>query len=175
MCTDLRCTCRSSSEVAAIASDEAGSTTQHLQFRGIINTSGGGFASCRGASDGGGTDWIPEHVTSFKVRVRGDGQRYKMTLQTVETVPQRTIFQQDFDTPDGQLVDLVLPLSRFSLASRGTPVASAPPVPTEIVGVGFMLSLLTSDGQPNPCFRDGPFVLDVHDITAGTESHAHAK
>ncbi len=140
-----------------------------IRFEGIINTDGGGFASTRGVPESGAELGLSEG-SGFVVEARGDGNRYKLTLQTHQTHRNPGVsYQHDFVTSGrSETEHHHLPLSGFKLQRRGVPIAAPPPRIDEIVGVGFMLSIKTADGKPSG-LKSGPFSLEVATIKATTD------
>jgi len=145
---------RSTSQVESVGNS--------LRFTGLINTNGGGFASCRTEAK------VPPGSKHVKLRVRGDGKLYKFTLRDGLGGP---TFQHDFLTSpsaaNGESEEHVLPLSEFLPSYMGR--MPAQPVPldlSQMAQAGFMLSLKTSRGEPNPAFGEGefPFSLVVEDM-----------
>ena len=144
---------RSTSQVESVGNS--------LRFTGLINTNGGGFASCRTEAR------VPPGSKHVKLRVRGDGKLYKFTLRDGLGGP---TFQHDFLTApasNGESEEHILPLSDFLPSFMGR----MPPQPvsmdlSQMAQAGFMLSLKTSRGEPNPAFGEGefPFSLVVEDM-----------
>lgn len=115
-----------------------------LQFRGELNTNGGGFASIRtepAALDIGTHDGL-------KLKVRGDGRTYKLRVATTGS---DFAYMAEFPTRRGEWVIIDLPFSTFLPSSRGRKLDRAPVVPSEITTIG----LLIADKL------DGEFALDV--------------
>mmetsp|Transcript_845 Transcript_845/g.1398 ORF Transcript_845/g.1398 Transcript_845/m.1398 type:complete len:226 (-) Transcript_845:290-967(-) len=133
-------------------------------FTGMINTTGGGFASFRTLGDEKSLGLASE-AEALVVKAEGDGQRYKATLHTADSwsmsVPS---WSQDFVAATGRQTHR-LPLRRFIPSRQGRVMHGLPPLdPAAVTGLGFSLSLYTADGKPNPDFTDGPFRLVVHSI-----------
>lgn len=131
-----------------------------LVFRGNINTRGGGFASAR--STGGALDQVLDGATALKVRCRGDGKRYMITLRTGSD--ESLAYCHDV-LAQGD-VEVVLPFDAFIASWRGQPRRAAPLRGSDIQSVGVLLSLRSMDGSPNREFGDGPFEFFLRDVAA---------
>lgn len=141
--------------VGKVESSQSGTS---LKFSGTINTNGGGFASCRAPCV------IPSDAKGVRLKVRGDGRLYKCTLRTGRAGP---TFQHDFATAAGSTVEVCgaeqvhdLPFEDFMPSIRGRSV-DAHLVLTDVTEIGFMLSLKTMRGLPNPEFGTGVFNFAV--------------
>ena len=149
-------------------------TTGALRFAGTINTDGGGFCSVRSPIHGG----LPEGTTGIRLRFRGDGKTYKLTLSDgtkSKFGPSRTgSWQHDIPTTrprsspeeeqkpggdgggddDEDWETMVIPFS--ALESSFGPWAKTEAQKairfdvTSVRQIGFMLSLKLSDGSANP-------------------------
>jgi hypothetical protein len=95
----------------------------------------GGFASCRGPVT------FPPRSAALRATVRGDGQRYKLTLRPDDN-PGTGQYQAVFVAPREWQTLRFLP-SDFAASFRGRPV-SAPTV--RLADVRY-LGVLISDGQ----------------------------
>jgi monofunctional biosynthetic peptidoglycan transglycosylase len=127
--------------------------TDGAAFTGHVSLeNGGGFASVRtrpGRYDASG-------ATTFVLRARGDGRRYKLTIRTDDGFDGLQ-YQHPFATAAGEWRDVRLPLSGFHASFRGRRIPDAPPLdPARIRAVGLMIS----DRQA------GPFRLEVAKLTA---------
>jgi hypothetical protein len=124
-----------------------------LVFEGTVSLEqGGGFASIRSAPIR--LDLAP--ADALALRVRGDGQRYKLNLRTDEAFDGVT-WQARFDTVAGAWQEVVLPLSGFAPVLRGRPVPQDGPLqPSRIRTLGFLI------GER----QAGPFRLEVAEIAA---------
>jgi monofunctional biosynthetic peptidoglycan transglycosylase len=115
----------------------------------------GGFASIRS---------LPRRVdlgaySGIEIRVRGDGQRYKLHLRT-DSSSDRLVYRLPFETSDGEWQTLRLPFGRFEPSVRGRIVPDAPPFdPERMTSVGVLIS----DKQ------SGPFRLEIAWIAAYTD------
>jgi len=149
----------SSAAFSALVTSSNEAAAGGLLFEGSINLDGGGFASCRSEVESG---WGLSGE-GFKLVIKGDGNTYKMTLQT-PACQRGMSYQQDFATKAGTIQSIELPISAFGLQSRGQTVESPPPAMSTVHGIGFMLSLKTMGGAPNPTIKNGPFKLEVLDV-----------
>lgn len=126
-------------------------SANRLVFFGNLSLqNNGGFASVRSRSQSLGL----QPGNTIVARVKGDGRRYTLNLY----VPgRRTAFSYRvaFDTPQGQWIDLRVPLDRFVATSFGQTVLNAGPVnPQQVNSIGFLL------GDK----RAGPFRLEVESV-----------
>lgn len=150
-------------------------TIEHgmLHFKGTINTNGGGFTTIRTK--------IPEGLQlgpkGIKLRLKGDGKTYKFVLtdgSPGQGGPRSSKPSWQFDiptTPPDELKEVEIPFDQL-LPSFGPRTPSNPSQykfdATEMNEMGFMLSLMRSDGSSNPkeTFGEGifPFSLTVESI-----------
>ena len=143
-----------------------------ISFSGVINTDGGGFVSTRTDASSKIIS-IPDSATMIKVEVRGDGQLYKILLSDGSRGGPGSLsptFQHDFETTPGKWQTVTLKFANFQPSFGGRP-RSRPVAPNtaqlrtqDMRMAGFMLSLRTASGKPNPKFGDGPFRLDVRSM-----------
>ena len=136
-----------------------------LLFTGLINTNGGGFASCRTLGDDKKLGLSGGRRTALLVDASGDGSLYKATLHTADSWEMGTpSWSHDF-LATRERATYRLPLSAFIPSKQGRVVRRGAPLDaSRVTGVGFSLSLYTADGRPNPQFGDGPFSLEVHGV-----------
>ena len=144
-----------------------------LLFTGVINTNGGGFASCR-SDKSVQRFFVPEGATQVVLSVRGDGLQYKLMLSDGSRGgPQSPTptYQLDFTPADIPFEEVSLPLSSFLPSFGGRPSARPssplPPLRKKAVTTqGFMLSLKTSSGEPNTSYKEEsfPFLLEVRHL-----------
>lgn len=159
--------------------------SDHLHFKGTINTDGGGFASVRAPIP----DGLPENAIAVRIKYRGDGRTYKVLLSDgggggpLSRSPSWQIdVPTDRDDDDGaSWQETTLPLEQFSPSFGGaarsrTLSGDERLVPSEMRELGFMLSLKLSNGEPNPpeTFGDGVFdfslfVASVSPVLSTTE------
>lgn len=117
-------------------------------FEGLVSLENrGGFASVRGS--------IPETDLSVsdgvRIRVRGDGRRYRLVLRNDGRFS-GVNHMQDFQPPAGRWWEVGLPFRGFEPSVQGSRPRHARPLdPSRIKQVGFMIA----DGE------EGPFRLEV--------------
>lgn len=107
-----------------------------MVFAGEVSLeNNGGFASCRGPVV------FPARAAALLLTVRGDGQRYKLTLK-LDDSPGTSQYQAAFVAPrEWQTLHFVA--SDFAASFRGRPVAA----PTLQFADVRYLGVLISDGQ----------------------------
>ena len=134
--------------MGGVSTSRLRSTDGAMVFEGEVSLeNNGGFASFRGPVR------FPEKSTALLVTVRGDGQRYKLTLKVDDSTstPQ---YQAAFVAPrDWQT--LRFEAANFAASYRGRAIV-APIV--RFVDVQY-IGLLVSDKQ------SGPFKIELKDIT----------
>ena len=128
------------------------SSSGFASFRGTVSfDNNGGFASVRSrpeAHDLSGFD-------ALLLRVRGDGKRYGFRLRTATSLD-GVSYQASISPPEGEWVELVLPLEDFEPVYRGRVVPDHPPLDrSRIRTFGLLISR-----------QEGPFQLDVARISA---------
>lgn len=144
----------------------------YLNFKGNINTNGGGFASIRSA--------IPDGIDltsaqGIRLRVNGDGKTYKFFMTDGSSggpMSRNPSWQMDVPTASSNdWQDVEIPFDKLlpSFGPRTPSDASQYKFDSkEMKEMGLMLSLKLSDGSPNPkeTFGDGifPFSLKVESI-----------
>jgi len=129
-----------------------------LEFKGTINTNGGGFCSIRAPFDG-----FPKGATGLRINYSGDGKTYKLTLSSGKPStfgPSRSnpSWQADLVTRRGEKQAITIPFSTLLPSWGGGPLSqpsleeqkAAKLDVSSIHELGFMLSLKLSDGSPNP-------------------------
>jgi len=117
-------------------------------FQGVVSLeNNGGFASVRSLPE----DHRLAGYAGIRLRVKGDGKTYKLTLKTSAALD-GVQYQARFQPPAGAWVSIAIPFSAFVPTVRGRVLGEVPPVdPAAILTVGFMIS----DRQ------EGPFSLTV--------------
>ena len=128
-------------------------TEDHLTFKGVINTNGGGFASLRAPVTKG--ELIS--ATALKLRVKSDGRAYRLLLQTdARYWGARVSFQAPIpETPTGAWAEVEIPMTGWTSSVRGRAVtADFDASKTRTIGI------ILADG------RDGPFELSIAFIEA---------
>jgi len=107
-----------------------------MVFEGEVSLEkGGGFASCRGPLA------FPARSAALRVTVRGDGQRYKLTLK-LDDSPATGQYQASFVAPREWQTLRFVP-SDFTASFRGRPLAA----PSLRLEDARYLGVLISDGQ----------------------------
>jgi len=139
--------------MGGVSTSSFGVTNGIAAFRGEVSLeNNGGFASVRSP--------LVRHelagCEAFVIRVRGDGQRYKLTARTDRSFDS-TLYQVVFATRQGEWAEHRLPMKNFIATFRGRVRADAPALdPAKIISMGFLIS----DKQ------EGPFKLEVAWIKA---------
>jgi len=127
-------------------------TAEGLVFSGEVSLAhNGGFASIRARPRG----YDLAGATALLLRVRGDGQTYKLTLRTDDAFD-GVQYQARFATQAGAWIDVGLPVADFQPTFRGRIVEAPALDPTRI----RIFGLLIADRQA------GPFRLVVESIRA---------
>jgi len=124
------------------------SGSEGLVFAGDLSLeNNGGFASVRRPMP----DGLPEGADRFVVRVRGDGNTYKLRARTNGRFD-GVSYERSFETVAGEVVEVELPLAEFRPVFRGRTVPGQPELAAAAVR---QLGLLISDKQ------EGSFALEV--------------
>jgi len=127
-------------------------TPEGLEFSGVVSlANNGGFASIRARP----REYDLAGATALLLRVRGDGQTYKLALRTNEAFD-GVQYQARFATQAGEWIEVVMPVTDFQPTFRGRRVEASALDPGRIRGFG----LLIADRQA------GPFRLVVESIRA---------
>ena len=123
-------------------------------FAGTVSLdNNGGFASTRATLAGS-----PHGISAFRIRVKGDGNRYSFRARTNRNFdgPSYVI---SFDTKDGEWVELDLPISDFTAQFRGYRIPDSDPlISANIQQIAFLIA----DKQ------EGDFRLEI-DWIAGVQ------
>jgi len=144
-----------------------------LHFQGTINTEGGGFASVRAP-----IEVLSKVTTGIKLKLRGDGKTYKLLLSGGKSSGSpfsgAPSWQADIPTWNKvggeehamQETTISFDTLKPSFGPRSPSKEEASKYtfdPTEMTEIGLMLSLLRSDGSPNPTetFGEGIFPFDL--------------
>ena len=135
--------------MGGISTSRIHATNDALVFEGVVSLEqNGGFASLRGPIS------FPAESAALLLKVRGDGQRYKLTLK-LDDSPGTGQYQADFlASREWQTLRFMPADFRFSF--RGRPVAAPMVRFAEVRYVG----LLIADRQP------GAFKLEVSKVMA---------
>jgi NADH dehydrogenase [ubiquinone] 1 alpha subcomplex assembly factor 1 len=139
--------------MGGVSASQATVTAEGLAFSGVVSlANNGGFASIRAQPHG----YDLAGATALLLRVRGDGQTYKLALRT-EDVFDGVQYQARFATQPGAWIDVELPVTAFQPTFRGRAVPDAPALDPARIRV---FGLLIADRQA------GPFRLVVASIQA---------
>jgi hypothetical protein len=131
-------------------------------FGNVSTANSGGFASVRTRNfspplnlSGG---------TGLELRVRGDGNRYKLMLRS-ESGWDSLAYAASFDTPANGWTTVRIPFSDLRPVFRARTVTTAQPMnSSRIHALQLMLSKFEYDGSLNPHFTPGSFQLTVASI-----------
>ncbi|MEH2066839.1 MAG: CIA30 family protein [Nostoc sp.] len=134
-------------------------------FTGNVSTANsGGFASVRTKNFD-----PPFNLSGYegvKLRVKGDGQRYKIFLRT-DTKWDGIGYSYSFDTVANTWVDIHISFKDLIPVFRAKVVNDAPPIEqSTIYSFQLMLSKFEYDGGLNPKFSPGSFALQLESIKA---------
>jgi len=133
-----------------------------LRFFGVVSLeNNGGFASVRSRP----AVMDLSRYTGVLIRVRGDGKRYALNLETDFQIRAGS-YRCKFATEPAKWVELYFPFSDFQATSFGVKLDRAPSLNTKEIR---SLGLLISDKQA------GPFSLDVEWIRAVAKPPSPAK
>lgn len=134
-------------------------------FAGNVSTANsGGFASVRTKNF-----TPPFNLSGYQgveLRVKGDGQRYKIFLRT-ETAWDGVGYSYSFDTVANTWINIRIPFADLVPVFRAKVVKDCPPIETsKVSSFQLMLSKFEYDGALNPKFTPGGFALQVESIKA---------
>jgi len=147
-----------------------------LEFKGQINTTGGGFCSIRSKI----TNGLPADAIAIRLKLNGDGKTYKLMLSDgSKNMTGGISWQADIPTKDDGVEQTVTILfSELKPTSAGAPrrvnLADVKPlIAADMKEIGLMLSLKLSDGSDNPkeTFGEGIFdfalkVLSIEQVSS---------
>jgi Complex I intermediate-associated protein 30 (CIA30) len=138
---------------------------QRTLFKGNVSVDrGGGFASIRTLNFNPPLDL--SNYQGISLRVRGDGQRYKLILRPSEQWD-GTSYAYSFDTSTNNFTNLRIPFSNLVPVQRAKTIKGAPPLDlSQISSLQIMISKFEYDGGMNPRFRPGEFELELCSIEA---------
>ncbi|MEA5579483.1 CIA30 family protein [Anabaena sp. UHCC 0451] len=134
-------------------------------FAGNVSTANsGGFASVRTKN------FTPainlSGFTGVRLRVKGDGQRYKIFLRT-ETAWDGVGYSYSFDTVANSWIDVNIPFVNLTPVFRAKTVKDSPEIDkSKVCSFQLMLSKFEYDGDLNPKFNPGGFALELESIKA---------
>ena len=106
----------------------------------------GGFASTRATLSA-----TPDGISAFRIRVKGDGNRYSFRARTNGNFDGPAYVIQ-FDTKDGEWIELDLPLKDFTAQFRGYRIPDSDPLVSDNIQ---QIAFLIADKQ------EGAFRLEV--------------
>lgn len=108
-----------------------------LLFSGSISLeNNGGFASIRSLPSD--PDLAGFH--GIRVRVKGDGRTYQFRLRTDRNLD-GVAFKQEFETVEGEWIEVALPFASFVPTFRGRVLTDVPPLdPADVRQLGFLLA-----------------------------------
>jgi uncharacterized protein YbjT (DUF2867 family) len=134
-------------------------------FSGNVSTANsGGFASVRTRNFD-----PPFNLSGYEgveLRVKGDGQRYKLFLRT-DTKWDSLAYSYSFDTVANTWINIRVPFAELVPVFRAKTVNDAPLIESsKINSFQLMLSKFEYDGALNPHFSAGTFALQVESIKA---------
>ena len=123
----------------------------------------GGFAGCRSRAITPPVDL--ELYSGLRIRVRGDGQRYKFIIRD-DYNWNGIAWAFSFDTQKGEWIDINAPFDEFVPTLFARRVPSARFNAKRLTALQLTLSKFEYDDQLNPSFRAGPFCLEIDRIGA---------
>jgi uncharacterized protein YbjT (DUF2867 family) len=134
-------------------------------FSGRVSTdNSGGFASVRTRNFDPTMDLTD--YTGIELRVKGDGQRYKLFIRT-EAAWDGVGYAYSFDTSSNDWMTIRVPFDRLVPVFRAKVVNPSPKFDrTQIRSFQLMLSKFEYDRELNPSFTPGLFTLEVESIAA---------
>jgi Complex I intermediate-associated protein 30 (CIA30) len=133
-------------------------------FSGNVSTdNSGGFASVRTRNFE--PSFNLSNYRGIELRVRGDGQRYKLFVRT-ETRWDGVGYAYSFDTIADQWITIQVPFQDLVPIFRAKTVNDAPLDTTQICSLQLMLSKFEYDKALNPRFTPGLFSIQVESISA---------
>ena len=134
-------------------------------FSGTVSTANsGGFASVRTQNFSPALDL--SQYEGIKLHIRGDGQRYKFILRS-ETQWDGVGYCYSFDTEKDTWIDIQIPFNALIPVFRAKIVRDKAPLNLhQICSLQLMLSKFEYDGELNPKFESGKFILQVQSIQA---------
>lgn len=134
--------------MGGVSTSRFGVETNRAIFSGTVSLeNNGGFASVRSPLQDHGAGAF----STFVVRVKGDGHRYKFTIRTGAGFD-KPQYQASFETRPGEWQELHFPIKDFVPSWRGRVLTGVPPIdPAAPMAIGFLIS----DKQ------SGPFKLEI--------------
>ena len=134
-------------------------------FAGNVSTANsGGFVSVRTRNFD--PPFNLSGYTGVKLRVKGDGKRYKFFLRT-DTQWDSVAYSYSFDTVADTWIDVRVSFTDLIPVFRAKTAKDCPPIDTsKIRSLQLMLSKFEYDSTLNPHFSPGSFALQVESIKA---------
>ncbi|MCY7335050.1 MAG: CIA30 family protein [Chamaesiphon sp.] len=133
-------------------------------FSGNVSTdNSGGFASVRTRNFEPSLNL--SNYRGVELRVKGDGQRYKLFLRT-EAKWDGVGYAHSFDTIANEWMTIQVPFADLVPIFRAKTVSDAPLDTTQICSFQLMLSKFEYDRALNPRFTPGLFSLQIESISA---------
>ncbi len=136
-------------------------------FKGNVSEeNNGGFASVRTRNLEPALDLST--FSGIRLKVKGDGQRFKFTLRDSDAWDAKYQYCLSFDTEPDTWQTIDLPFEEFLPTSRARrlPEGTIPLDRSSIHSLQVMLSKFEYDGELNPSFRPGGFELPIESISA---------
>ncbi|MBD2439510.1 CIA30 family protein [Nostoc sp. FACHB-110] len=151
--------------MGGVSSSNIQLTQNTAVFAGNVSTANsGGFASVR--TKNFDPPFNLSGYTGVELRVKGDGQRYKMFLRPDATWDGLG-YSYSFDTVADTWINIRVPFTELTPVFRAKTVKDAPSLNTQkISSFQLMLSKFEYDGALNPKFTAGNFSLQVEYIKA---------
>ena len=119
--------------MGGVSASRVVATPEGLEFSGVVSlANNGGFASIRARP----REYDLAGTTALLLRVRGDGQTYKLALRTNEAFD-GVQYQARFATRAGEWIEVVMPVTDFQPTFRGRPVEAPALDPGRIRGFGL--------------------------------------
>jgi uncharacterized protein YbjT (DUF2867 family) len=133
-------------------------------FSGNVSTdNSGGFASVRTRNLDPSLNL--SNYQGIELRVKGDGQRYKIFLRTEEKWD-GVGYAHSFDTIANEWMTIQVPFKDLVPIFRAKTVPNAPLDTTQVCSFQLMLSKFEYDRALNPRFTPGLFSLEIESIAA---------
>ncbi|BBD61465.1 NADH:ubiquinone oxidoreductase complex I intermediate-associated protein 30 [Nostoc sp. HK-01] len=151
--------------MGGVSSSNIQLTENTAVFAGNVSTANsGGFASVRTKNFD-----PPFNLSGYagvELRVKGDGQRYKIFLRP-DVTWDGLGYSYSFDTVANTWINVRIPFAELTPVFRAKTVKDAPPLDaSRISSFQLMLSKFEYDGALNPKFTPGGFSLQIESIKA---------
>lgn len=132
-------------------------------WSGVVTTAGGGgFAGMRTKQFAPVMD--ASLCRGFKLRVTGDGQRYKFI--TRDSLDWSGIgWSTSFDTVAGESIEINIPFDKMIPTMRARTVQTAPFNSNRVTAIQMTLSKFEYDGGISSTFKEGPFSIQLDEIS----------